>query len=167
MKNKLQYILAVCLFAIAAAFTFSAFDRTPVPFEDIYTIEDEAGNVSAAAAPSSNAIVKSWAVDTITNAENDTLSLGEVLASAYQYSYQVRLINLSGTRSIKFYLEQTSATGSSRWMTVDSAITSGAVINNYLMRDANTWGNRHRIIIDGTGTQSISYKVDGWLKRTN
>ena len=167
MKNKIQFLLAACLLAIAAVFTFSAFDRTPVPFEDIYTIEDESGNVTTAAAPSSNAIVKSWVVDTITNAENDTLLLGEILASAYQYAYQIRMANISGTRSIKFYLEQTSATGSSRWMTVDSAITSGAVINNYLMRNANTWGNRHRIIIDGTGTQSISYKIDGWLKRTN
>lgn len=153
------WIGLLLVFAVGA---FVAFDK---PYTDFQTSVVEDGVASFA--PSSGAVVKSWTLDTITNAENDTLTLGEVLASPYQYSYQIRLANISGTRSIKFYLEQTSGTGSTRWMKVDSAVTSGSTINDYLMKNAETWGNKHRIIVDGTGTQSVSYKVDGWLKKTN
>ena len=166
MKNKISFALILGIIALAAI-AFSSFDRTSVAFENAYIVEDEMGNSVTQFAPSSGAIVKSWALDTITNAEKDTLILGELLVSPYQHSYQIRMANISGTRSIKFYLEQTSATASGRWMVVDSAITSGAAINNYLIRNANTFGNRHRIIVTGTGTQLVSYKVDGWLKKTN
>ena len=146
-------------FAVGA---FVAFDKPYTSFETS-VLEDGV----ASFAPSSGAVVKSWTADTITNAESDTLTLGEVLASPYQYSYQIRLGNISGTRSIKFYLEQTSGTGSTRWMKVDSSVTSGSTINDYLMKGANTWGNKHRIVIIGAGTEVVTYKVDGWLKKTN
>lgn len=155
------------LLLVGAFMAFLAFEKPYTDFQTSVVSIDEAGDISTVFAPSTGAVAKSWTLDTITNAENDTLSLGEILASPYQYSYQVRLANVSGTRSIKFYLEQTSATGSTRWMKVDSLTTSGAVINDYLMKSAETWGNKHRIIVDGTGTQVVSYKVDGWLKKTN
>lgn len=165
MKYKSSFIWAACFICLATA--FFAFDKPYTDFQTRTTVYDESDNITTVFAPTSGAIIKSWTLDTITNAENDTLLLNEILASPYQYSYQVRMANISGTRSIKFYLEQTSATGSTRWMKVDSLTTSGAVINDYLMRGANTYGNKHRIIVDGTGTEVVSYKVDGWLKKTN
>jgi len=155
------------LLLVCAFMAFLAFDKPHTDFNTSMVVSDGAGNTSLGYAPSTGAVVKSWTLDTITNAEKDTLTLGEVLASPYQYSYQVRLANISGTRSIKFYLEQTSGTGSTRWMKVDSLTTSGAVINDYLMKGADTWGNKHRILVHGSGTEVVSYKVDGWLKKTN
>jgi len=128
--------------------------------------ETEQSSDSEFAPVTSGAVLKSWSLDTITNAELDTLNLSEILASPYQYAYQIKLANISGTRNVKFYLDQTCAKGT-RYMTVDSAITSGTTVNYYLMKGANTWGYRHRIRVVGAGTQSTSYLVDGLLKKTN
>ena len=159
MKNALWLLFILAIAGIAATYNPDA--KTI----DVVT-ETESGYV-VDYAPTGMTIAKTWSLDTITNAENDTLLLNYILASPYQYSYQIKLANISGTRGIKFYLEQTNATGSTRWMAVDSAVTSGSTINAYLMEGANTWGNKHRIIVDGSGTQVVSYHVDGWLKKTN
>ncbi len=161
--RKIDFLFALAFLAFAGMAAYSP----SIPMETI-AVESETGNgLSYEYAPVTGVIAKPYTKDTITNAANDTLSLNYILASPYQYSYQIRLTNISGTRSIKFYLEQISATGSTRWMKVDSAITSGSTINDYLMKGANTWGNKHRIIVDGAGTQSTAYQVDAWLKKSN
>lgn len=161
--RKIDFLWA---FVILAAVGIAAYKPN---IQTVQTaIESESGNgIAFEYAPASGAIAKVWTLDTITNAENDTLTLNYILASPYSYSYQIKLANISGTRDIKFYLEQTNATGSTRWMKVDSAVTTGSTVNAYLMEGANTWGNKHRIIVDGTGTQVVSYHADGWLKKTN
>lgn len=155
MKNT--SFAAVCALFVAMIAAF-AFTPKTAPAEIVDGVEYY---------QSSGAVVKAFTKDTITNAANDTLNLNFILASPYQYAAQVRMTNISGTRNVKFYLQQTAATGSNRWMTVDSAITSGSTINDYLMRGANTWGNKYRIIVDGTGTQSTAYQVDAYFKKTN
>lgn len=162
MKNKL-FLAAFILFA--AAITAMSFNRSSTRVAEVVDGVDYLED--AALAGESGAIPKPWRKDTITNANNDTLSLNYILASPYQYCYQIQLTNISGTRNIKFYLEETAATGSSRWMKVDSAITSGSTVNVYRMRGAQVYGNKQRVIVDGTGTQSTAYQVDAWLKRSN
>lgn len=155
--------LALCM-GIAA---FSAFDKPESTEFSPVVAYDETGAKDISYAGTSGAVLKSWAKDTITNAANDTLTFPGVLASPYQYCYQVRLTNISGTRSIKFYLEQVSASTSTRWMKVDSMVTSGSTINDYLMKGANTWGIKNRVIVDGAGTQSTAYQLDAIMKKTN
>lgn len=149
--------------AVIGLFVAFSFDRAPVPVE----IDENGVAYYDQGAGNSGAIYKPWTKDTITNAGSDVLTLPNVLSSPYQYAFQIRMTNISGTRNVKFYLEQTAATGSTRWMKVDSAITSGSAINDYLMRGANTYGNKLRISVVGSGTQSTAYQVDGLLKKTN
>lgn len=162
MKNKFLPLALVAFVGIMAAFAFNRSEWRVAEVEDgVEYLE------SAQAAASSGAVYKAWTKDTITNAANDTLTLGYILSSPYQYAFQIRMTNISGTRAVKFYLEQTAATGSTRYMKVDSAITSGTTVNDYLMKGQNVWGNKYRIIVDGSGTQSTAYQVDGLLKKTN
>jgi len=161
MKNYKTWGFALLVAVIGIAF---AFTKTAAPkMETVYMV-DESGVESTTALPSST-VMKAFRRDTIINALNDTLPFTPILASAYQYCFQIAMTNISGTRNVRIYLEQTAVTGSNRFMKVDSAITTLGV-PNYMMRGQNVWGNRYRIIVDGTGTQSTAYQIDAIVKRT-
>lgn len=165
MKYKFLFLASALFLGVTAI--FSAFDKPEATRFDQVAQYGEDGSLTHAFAPSYGVVTKAWAKDTITNAANDTLNLPGVLASPYQYGYQVRITNISGTRNVKFYLEQVSHATSTRWMKVDSMVTSGSTVNDYHMKAANTYGIKHRVIVDGTGTQSTAYQLEALLKKTN
>lgn len=117
------------------------------------------------APPPARLLVKTWALDTITNAANDTLTLPWTLQSRYTGSLQITRTNISGTTNIAVSI-QASVTSSSgtdaTWVTV--ATTSATTATAELLTLAETYGQRYRIIVDGTGTQSSSYRLS-WLSK--
>lgn len=164
MRNNINILVfsLAALLALVAIFAFGTKETEQKQMADAMR-KAEFGNLLAG--------MKSTPVnfrkDTITNANNDTLIVAPTVASAHQYAFQVQTIRLSGTQNIKFVLEQQVAISGGRWMRVDSTTATGVTGTNYwLMKNANTWGQKYRIIADGTGTQSTAYQVDGLLKPT-
>lgn len=165
MKNIVKYLPFALLCAVLiAAFAFKNTSRSAV------VTEDENGVQHFDADPAfwaPVALYKTWTLDTLTNAETITLSLSSILESAYQYSVQAYVpASISGTKSIKFVVDQTNATGSTVWMPVDSVTATGAG-TVFLIKNANVWGNKHRIRCVGSGTQSTPFQVTALYKRTN
>ena len=118
-----------------------------------------------AAPPPARLLAKTWALDTITNAANDTLVLPWSLQSRYTGALQITRTNISGTTNLAVSI-QASVTSSSgtdaTWVTV--ATTSATTATAELLTLAETYGQRYRIIVDGTGTQSSSYRLS-WVSK--
>ena len=177
MKHIVKYLpFALLVALLVAAF---AFKNTNASRAAIVAIEDGNGDIVAedqygirydATDPAfwaPIALYKTWALDTLTNAETITLSLSSILESTYQYSVQAYVpASISGTKSIKFVVDQTNATGSNVWMPIDSVTATGAG-TVFLIKYANVWGNKHRIRCVGSGTQSTPFQVTALYKRTN
>lgn len=107
-----------------------------------------------------------WTADTITNTENDTLALPVNLLSDYQYNYTLVKTNLSGTTALKLYLQESNLTsGTTDWITVDSSVTTTTTLGR--IKNTDTYGVRHRLIVDGSGTQSSKYWLYAKLKKQN
>lgn len=114
-------------------------------------------------APAPSLLTKTWALDTISNAANDTLTLPWAMQSRYTGALQLTRTNISGTTNLAVSVQTSVASSSSvdpTWITV--ATSSGTGATNELITISETYGQRYRIIIDGTGTQSSSYRVS-WL----
>lgn len=110
-----------------------------------------------------NVLPKTWALDTITNAANDTLTVPFTMQSRYTGALQITRTNISGTTNVAVSIQTsvTSATSTDvTWVTV--ATTSATTATAELLTLAETYGQRYRIIVDGTGTQSTSYRLS-WL----
>lgn len=120
---------------------------------------------SANFAPPSALLTKTWAKDTITNAANDTLTLPWVLQSRYTGALQITRTSISGTINLSVVI-QASVTGASSadvtWVTVATSAGTGAT--NEILTLAEAYGQRYRVIVDGTGTQSSSYRLS-WLSK--
>jgi hypothetical protein len=117
---------------------------------------------------SSKTMIRTYAADTITNAENDTLSVAEPINSLYTYNAHFTLNNLSGTRSIKVYLQQSNVTsGTADWVSIDSITASGSTVATYIADGTDFLGRRCRFIVDGTGTQSTRYTLSYCFKKKN
>jgi hypothetical protein len=109
-----------------------------------------------------------WPLDTIANADKDTLTFpgSWLLLSNFATSYHVSRTNISGTTNVKVYVQSSGLrSGNTDWATIDSTSSTGA--SNAVIMLPNTYGQRHRLIVSGTGTQSTSYTVSAVLKRTN
>lgn len=107
-----------------------------------------------------------WSLDTISNANNDTLDLPWVLQSRYTQAYQITRTSISGTANVAVSIQANVAYRDSTdpvWVTV--ATTSGTGATNELLTLAESYGQRYRIIVDGTGTQSTSYRISFLGKR--
>ena len=152
-------MVAVCAALFSAA-------NAPTNMEYGAEYVDEAGNVMVTAEPmATKSLYKTYTLDTLANAANDTLAVPWILESQYQYCFQFKVTNISGTSAIKAYLEQTNYTGSTEWTKVDS-VTLAADPGSGIMKGANVWGNKYRLIMDGSGTQSTSYRASALLKPT-
>lgn len=113
-----------------------------------------------------------WALDTITNAANDTLTIpssvaASVMYSDFEYQYSIIRTSLSGTINLALKIEQSNyssntSPGNSSWATLASGIGTGATVE-YLTGDCTAM--RLRYIVDGTGTQSSSYRLRVILKK--
>jgi ribosome modulation factor len=107
-----------------------------------------------------------WDTDTITNAANDTLTLPWTLLSNYAISYHVVRANISGTTSLKVYVQASGLrSGTTDWATIDSTSSTGAT--NAVIMLPHLYGQRQRLIVDGAGTQSSSHSISAVLKKTN
>lgn len=148
MKNiSFKYSGLLLLAIIALAAFFASFER--------------AENLIAP-----QAVYRTWTGGAISNAENDTLSIPQILESPYQYSIYFRFATSAGTRAGKIYLEQKNLTAQTNWMKVDSTSLAAGTFD-YLMKGANTWGTMHRVIVDGSGTQTTTYTGTAVFKKTN
>ena len=150
MKKILAFLMsAVTVFAIVA--TLSAFESSE----------------HAAAAPPPRLYSYEFSLDTIANAANDTLSLpASDVQSNYEWAYFITRTSISGTANIAVTVQASGVrSGNTDWVNVGT--TSATTASNEIISGTSFHGRRHRIIVDGTGTQSTSYKITAVLKLKN
>lgn len=161
MKKILFFLTSAVLTAIACAALLSFAPEAT-------TAEKHSGNTSTITTIAPNAapqfFTKKWSLDTIANAANDTLALGSNILSNYEWSYHITRTSISGTANIAVTVQSSGlTTGNDDWVTV--ATTSATTATNEILSGVSFYGVRHRLIVDGTGTQSSSYKITGVLKK--
>jgi len=108
-------------------------------------------------------------IDTLTDAENDTLYFDKFLDYPAEITLSLHNFELSGTATALYTVQQ-SATASStvNWITTDtlsSMTATGTAVLNLTARpelstDNRLWGYRMRVIADGTGTGVHRYNVN-------
>lgn len=122
-----------------------------------------------------------FALDTITDAANDTLYLPSRMSdlhSNFQGCVSVTRTNISGTTNIAVKVEETaydysgSTAPTEGWAsalkvggTAAATAATTATIEN--LNIPESYGMAWRIVVDGTGTQSSSYKIRVVLKQLN
>jgi len=132
-------------------------------------------------APVGTTYMYTWATDTITNTENDTLYLPYRVIpylSDRQGCYSLKRTSISGTASTTAKLEQSpypytgSTPPTAGWTSVlnsagAAAATAAAdtVTANVVFYIPNSYGMTYRYIVDGSGTQSTSYVLRAVLKK--
>lgn len=174
MKNKFLFgILAIFAFAFVAFSFDRAEDEKLVISESKETVVYE----NAASAP--NFYAYPWPLDTITNAANDTLyfpgRLRPVMSDFIQ-SYSITRTSISGTANVAVKIEESNHpyTGSTPptlgWVTAinnlgAAADTDATTATEELIKLPASYGVSYRVIVDGTGTQSTSYRVRVVLKK--
>lgn len=109
---------------------------------------------------------KTWALDTIANAANDTLTATGAMGTMYsdfEYNYSIIRTSISGTAALTLKIEQTNyTTGNTFWTTLASGAATTATPET-LAGDCTAV--RLRFIVDGAGTQSTSYRLRLVLKK--
>lgn len=188
MKNK-YLIGGLFLFvALASVFTLSAFDRNDDKLMTESAIESGA-NVMGMDAIEANkdiqvgsAVVFNYRLDTITNAESNTLTIGNRdnntwntvtvpanFLSLYTYDVKCKVASLSGTLSIKVRLDGCNVTSgtnsaSTGWVGLDSITTTA--VGTVLLRSTDATATRYRLVVSGTGTESSTYQIwTAWKKK--
>lgn len=114
-------------------------------------------------------LLYSYALDTITNTESDTIYIGTSSTGAYSgvvdfqslYAGQWTFIrtNISGTSNVALKIEQTPLyTGSNTyWTSIATGAGTGATAEAITVSEM--LGRRYRVILTGTGSQLTSYRV--------
>jgi len=110
-----------------------------------------------------------FTADTITDAENDTLTVSPYLISNWKYNWTARVNQESGTKSVIFILEESNERTGDSWYEVerDTASGSGETITRLFGSglSGRVAGVRQRVVLDGSGTQSSTYTVKVTLKK--
>lgn len=96
--------------------------------------------------------------DTITDAEADTIELPVLMLSPWSYNWTIQTTQLSGTQALAVALQESSSINGTDWFPVDSKSTTGAADLDRITGQL-IYGQRQRIIITGTGTQSTKYSI--------
>lgn len=164
---KLKYkIMGLSVLIAVLASIFAAFSPSGTN-ERHYTDSDGELTVFSAPYGVEDVIVKTFTHDTLTTTEIDTLNLGYILQSPYQYSYQMKVQKISGTPSLKVVLDQRNNLGNSDWMGIDSVAISGADSTRtyFLMEGPYTYGIQHRLRLVGTSGEN-QYDITALLKKT-
>lgn len=158
MKHYIFFAL-LAFFAAGLAISWKAPAAADAP-EVVYVGED-----GAQYEPTASGIVRyTFTLDTITDAENDTLSFPYNVFSSYSSLYQITRTNISGTTNVAVTLQQSAVTsGNTDWVTV--ATTSATTATNEALTLNPTYGVRYRLIVDGSGTQNTSYRITAVLKK--
>lgn len=165
MKHKILFSLLGAFLAIGIGMSF-AFDAPSTPKSlGMEVVELENGKAFIDLQTSVKPYYhKEYTLDTITNAANDTLMLPVTLYSPFEGVFQVVRTSISGTANIALKIEQSNAvSGNTDWVSVSTGSGTGATTEALQLTSMN--GLRYRIILDGTGTQSTSYRVHVTLKR--
>ncbi len=107
----------------------------------------------------------------ITNAENDTIAVPAQFLDAWIPSIWLETTRASGTMAINLILQENSKlTGTSNWVSVDTVAIGNAATGlarlDYPFAPYHMRGLRARVIIDGSGTQSVTYTGRFIAKRT-
>lgn len=96
--------------------------------------------------------------DTITNSEADTIELPVLMLSPWSYNWTVETTQLSGTQALAIVLQESSSISGTDWFQIDTKSTTGSADLDR-MTGALIYGQRQRIIITGSGTQSTKYQI--------
>lgn len=152
MKKILVFLLS--------AFAVFAGIATLSGFEDSSTL-----SASAPSAP--RLYTYEFTLDTLSNANNDTLLLPATdVQSNYEWAYFITRTSISGTANIAVAVQASGVrSGNADWTQV--GVTSATTATNEIVSGTSFHGRRHRLIVDGTGTQSTSYKITAVLKLKN
>lgn len=159
--KKALYFFGAAVLAFVGALSLSSFDGSEA--ERLPARAEGVENVYA----TSKTATYTWTLDTLTNAANDTLTLpfGNVLSN-YEWAYFVTRTNISGTTNLAVSVQASGVkTGDTDWTQV--GVTSATTATNEIVSGTSFHGLRHRVIVDGTGTQSSSYRITAVLKLKN
>ncbi len=186
MKNSTFKILFLGLVIAALGFALQGFGpaKTVEKEAEVIKVENvtnENGEAAKMYYAVGGYVRTNYKQDTITNAELDTFGLvsrtsttaANALASytpfisLYSLNLKIKRTNISGTTSVKMYLDESATTTptATGWVTVDSTTTTGATVG--IINRSELLGEIYRVRIVGAGTQSSIYKVDGILKKKN
>ena len=156
MKNILK-MLSFAIIALLAVLVISATTNKAKTIEGLTVMDD---------AYASPIYQYTFTSDTITDTESDTLTLPVLLYSKWTYDYHAVIDSLSGTQDIDVVVQESSlASGDTDWVQVDTIAT---------LTDANevdratgdvVYGVRQRLIVTGTGTQSVKYSIKAVFKK--
>jgi hypothetical protein len=178
MKNKAFIFFGIFALLMAGIFAFSNNDfEKAFKQERLVTITDAHGELMAA--PSQAFYQYTWTMDTITNAANDTLNLPSALRpllSDFEQCWSIVRTNISGTTNLAVKIEQTpylysgSTAPTLGWVTAlnsanASAATAATTATTENIVLSMSPACNYRCIVDGTGTQSTSYRLRLVLKR--
>ena len=183
MKNKhFLWLLVTAVFAVVGLNFKTAKVETlnseKAISETLITQNDEAGQLYFA--PSGMFYEYTWRLDTISNANNDTLYLPSnlrPLVSDFTVAVAITRTNISGTTNLAVKLEGTnwaysgSTPPTQGWATAlntanAAAATAATTATTEHILLPSTWGLiNYRVIVDGTGTQSSSYRIRLTLKK--
>ena len=110
--------------------------------------------------------VVSWVLDTITDAENDTLLMNRVQSSNWYGELQVDGRQISGTQLLAVIVQGSAfpSPDSDQWDEVTRDTVNGSL--EQVTIDLGQMGRvNYRVIIDGAGTQSSEYEAVLNLKK--
>lgn len=158
MKKALKILAGLAMIAtIAAALMFAESTRKSESYNTLPAV--------------SNAYRYELTAGSITNAENDTIAVPAQFLDAWVPSVWLETTRASGTMAINLILQENSTlTGTSKWVSVDTVAignaATGAARLDYPFAPYHMRGLRARVIIDGSGTQSVTYTGRFVAKRT-
>jgi len=114
----------------------------------------------------SKAYAYDWTSDTITDAGNDTLTIGELQTSKWTGAIHCTGTQLSGTQLVDVRLQGSAfaVPAAADWVQVANDTLNGAAESLRIQAGTLDLLN-YRIIMDGTGTQSSTYKCRFLLKK--
>lgn len=115
---------------------------------------------------SEKAQVFTWAVDTITNAGNDTLTISGLQTSNWYGELQIDGKQLSGTQAIVAIVQGSAfpSPDSDQWDEITRDTVNGSL--EQVTIDLGQMGRvNYRLILDGYGTQSSEYEAVLNLKK--
>lgn len=122
------------------------------------TAAEDAGADMAAARAYYYPSAYSTVFDTITNAENDTLTVPANLLSPWGVKFVADVANVSDTTAISIIVQGSmDLTTTKTWFPIDTVAVAGAGV--YTWEDSYVPEVAHRFILDGSGTQSSTYSV--------
>lgn len=138
------------LFVLAAFILIAATAATGTKY---YTIPNKAQSYT-------------WAVDTITDAENDTLTIADLQTSNWYGLLQVDGKQLTGTQLLAIIVQASAfdSPDADQWYEVQRDTANGSLEQvNIDLEQLDAFN--YRIIIDGAGTQSSEYEAVLNLKK--